>query len=399
VKAIATTSLSRARTAVMLSSLGVLGLALALAGTASAVSNPVSAGTTTLDLKATGVKVKATGGATKSGKSVTLQNTGGSLDPATGAGSVETSGGFKFKNNDGKVGVADLIITFGANGTVNAQVGKKTVDLANITGGTTGRSGFDGTVTGANMKLTSKGAKALNKPLAASEGRATATASAAQGPFRKNKSLGKAGTTTVFTTLEVLAEGETTLVPITTPGSAFVKLAGRGVSAAAGGVAPIAPATVDPATLTFSFPIAGGTLSPTLASGRMNTAGGVRATKTSPRGAGCDAAHPVGIFIQFEDLINDFASKTVIGTVTIPALGTTPGATLSDIDLSGATTSTNPSARTVTVTGAVLRLTGGSANVLSQVFGTGAEGCDPGGTGEFAAGDPLGTLEFTARPG
>jgi hypothetical protein len=245
------------------------------------------------------------------------------------------------------------------------------------------------------MKLTSKGAKALNKPLGETQGKAVATASA----FKKNKSLGKAGTTTVFTTLEVLAEGETTLVPVTTPGSAFVKLAGRGVSAAAGGVAPIAPATVNPATLTFSFPIAGGTLNPNLTSGRMNTAGGVRATKTDARGGACDAAHPVGIFIQFEDLINDFASKTVIGTVTIPGLGTTPGATVSDIDLSGATTTTDPSARTVTVSGAVLRLTAGSANVLSQVFGTGAEGCDPGGTGEFGAGDPLGTLEFTARLG
>jgi hypothetical protein len=399
VKAIGTTSRSRGRAAALLGSLAALGLAIALAGSAGAATNPVSGGTTTLDLKAKGAKVKATGGASKSGKSVTLQNTGGTLDPATGAGSVETSGGFKFKTNDGKVNVTNVVITFGANGTVNAQVGKKTLNLASITGGTAGRSGFDGTVTGANMKLSSKGAKALNKPLAPTEGRAVATASATKGPFKKNKSLGKAGTTTEFTTLEVLAEGETTLSPITTPGSAFVKLAGRGVNAATGGVAPVAPATVDPATLTFSFPIAGGTLSPTLASGRMNTAGGVKVTKTQARGAGCDAAHPVGIFIQFEDLINDFASKTVIGTVTIPGLGTTPGATVSDIDLSGATTSTDPSARTVTVSGAVLRLTGGSANVLSQVFGTGAEGCDPGGTGEFGAGDPLGTLEFTARLG
>jgi hypothetical protein len=386
VKLIATTLRSRARGAVLLSSLGVLSLAIGLSGIAGAATNPVSGGTTTLDLKAKGVKVKATAPATKSGKkSVTLQNTGGDLDPVTGAGTVETSGGFKLTNENGKVKVSNVVITFGANGEVNAKVGKKTLDLATITGGTAGRNGFDGTVTGATMKLTKKGAKALNKPLAGSKG-----------PFKKK--LGTAGTTTVFSTLEVLAEGETKLIADTTPGGALAKFQAHGVSAAAGGVAPVGDATIDPATLTFSFPITGGTLSPTLDRGRMSTGGGVKITKTDPRPASCDSAHPVGVFLQQTDQINDFASKTIVGTATIPGLGTTPGVTLGELDMSGAVVTTDPTARTVTASGIVVRLTEANASTLNQIFGTSAEGCNPPAF-DFAAGDALGELQFTAHLG
>jgi hypothetical protein len=386
----------------LLGILGVLGIAVTPAGTAGAATNPVSGGTTTFDLKAKGVKVKAIAPATKSGKSVTLQNRDGSLDPATGAGTVETNGGFKFKNENGKVNVTGIVTTFGPGGKVAATVGKKNIDLATISGGTPGRSGFDGTVTGASMKLTNKGAKALNKKLSpedSGESKAAASASRAKGPFKKNKSLGTAGTIAVFATLEVLPEGETRLTAATEPGSAGRKLAGRGVDAATGGLLPVAPASANPATLTFSFPITGGTLSPNLNRGIMNTAGGIKITKTQPRGMPCDGSHPVGISLTQQDLSNDFGNMTVVGTAIVPGVGTLTNVPVATLDLSGAAIATDPAARTVTVSGIVVRLNSVAADSLSGVFGTGPEGCDPAGTGEFGSGDPVGTLEFTAHLG
>lgn len=120
---------------------------------------------------------------------ITLPNTGGAFDPETGTGSVETSGGLKWKRRTGntlvgpKVAVTNLVMTFGPDGRVSATVGNKTVDLATITGGSVTQPSASSVIVGGTvMNLTDAGVKALNKPFADS---------GTQGkPFKKDKPFG-----------------------------------------------------------------------------------------------------------------------------------------------------------------------------------------------------------------
>ena len=78
---------------------------LAFAPLASATSDPLASGTTTLTLnknlfkklKKAGVKVIKVSPGTVKARKVTLPVSGGSLDPTNGQGTIEQSGGIKFK--------------------------------------------------------------------------------------------------------------------------------------------------------------------------------------------------------------------------------------------------------------------------------------------------------------
>ena len=80
-------------------------------------------------------------------------------------------------------------------------------------------------------------------------------------------------------------------------------------------------------------------------------------------------------------------------------LGNLGRASIADIDMSGATITSDPTGRTVTVTGAYATLQAVTAATLNQVFIEGLEKASPLFVGQekFAAGDPLGVINFTVQ--
>ena len=259
--------------------------------------------------------MKATGSAIKDGSELTLPNVGGSFDPVTGAGTLENGGTLQFKSKGHKAKVKKIETTFGAGGAIAAKVGKKNVKrLATVKGGTSSRDDFGGKVSGAQAKLTSKGAKALLGK-------------------KSKKTLGTLSTVTVPKTVEVLPQGSAVLEP---DSGTTLKFAEKGVNPLTG-VEPVAPAVMHVGPpITFEFPITGGSASLDLTDGRINSAGGLKLTKSIPQSAGCDAQHPVGSFIQQTNLSPDLGLQLLIADAATQSGPLVRGG-VATMDMSGAT--------------------------------------------------------------
>jgi hypothetical protein len=367
-------SASSVRASIAVAALAVA-LVPALAGTALAGPDPVQGGRTTLTLALKKVKVKATGSAIKDGNELTLPNVGGSFDPVTGAGTLQNGGTLQFKSKRRKVKVKKIETTFGAGGAIAAKVGKRKIKrLATVKGGTSSRDDFGGRVSGAQAKLTAKGAKALLGK-------------------KSKKTLGTLSTVTVPKTVEVLPQGSVVFEPDV---GTTLKFAEKGVNPLTG-VEPVTPGTMHVGPpITFEFPITGGSASLGLTDGRINSAGGLKLTKSIAQSAGCDAQHPVGAFIQQTNLSPDLGLQLLIADAATQAGPLVRGG-VATMDLSGATSTVDHATKEITLDGAKLKLTNGSATILNQVaFGTSANGCGVSGS-DFVDGDVLGTLSLTAK--
>ncbi len=359
---------------------------LAFAPFASAASDPLASGTTTLTLnkgffkklKKNDVKVLKVSPGTVNNRTVTLPVSGGSLDPTTGLGTVNVSGGLKFKNGKKQVPLKNLIFN-STTKVLTGTVGKKQMKIASLNGLSFVRNGFGVDVGVTKLRLTENAAKQLNKQLGfssqstGSHKRATtSSADSANVVFKKNQVAGSSASLTQPKTVTILPTGNATLagsVPT------LLKFGSKGVPIPAG-ITGIAPATKPTAT-SFLFPISGGTLAPDLSSGTLNTSGGVQVAK------------PAGATMQITNISVDFATKVALTDLTIlPTPGSVGRASLADIVMTGATVTVDPTARTFTVTGAVANIQAVAAATLNATF--------PGGV-DFVAGDPFGTFSFTAQ--
>jgi len=229
---------------------------LALAPFASAASDPLASGTTTITLnknllkklKKAGVKVIKVSPGTVKGRKVALPVSGGSLDPTNGKGTIEHSGGIKFKHGK-KSAVVKLIVLDTNTNALNAKVAGKSMKLASVSGVSVARNGFGANVTVGTMKITGKAAKQLNKKLGFT-GKHKKKA-----PFKGGKALGPAFSETQPKTVTVLPGNNASLV---TSLPTDTKLAKVKV-----GIETVAPTTeTAPLPPTFAFPIGGGTIAP-----------------------------------------------------------------------------------------------------------------------------------------
>src|SRR5690349_14787036 len=145
---------------------------LALAPFASAASDPLASGTTTITLskslvkklKKAGVKVIKVSPGTVKGRNVALPVSGGSLDPTNGQGTVEHSGGIKFKHGK-KSAVIKVLVLETTTSSLKAKVAGKNMKLASASGVSSARNGFGANVTVGTLKITGGAAKQLNKKL------------------------------------------------------------------------------------------------------------------------------------------------------------------------------------------------------------------------------------------
>lgn len=364
---------------------------LASAGPAAAAPEPVVGGETKLTLELPkGVKVQAIGPATAAGNTVTLPTTGGSLDPVTGAGTLNVGGALKFKGKGGKATLDAIRVGYGSAGAVRGQIGSKSVDLAAVTGGSATSQASSVSIGGATASLESEGAKALNKKLAKKKKKKKkqkrATVSAAK-PFKSGGRLGSLTTTATFATVALLAEGEMELVPDL----------GTALTFSSKGVNPLTGVTaVPPATSAFPdflFPVTGGRLLPDASGGEIETGGGLLVTKNSSVNASCDAARPIGTFLRQTELVVDITRQALRATIHIASGLVGAGTVAATLDMSGATTSVNPATGAFTIDDVDVIITEVSATTLNFTFGEASQGCGS----DFVGGDLLGTVSISGR--
>lgn len=379
----------------MLSAVAVvaaLAALLALAPFASAASDPLAGGTTTLTLnknlfkklKKAGVKVIKVSPGTVKARTVTLPVSGGSLDPTNGLGTVEQSGGIKFKHGK-KSAVVKAIVVDTTNNSLNANVAGKNMKLASVSGASSARNGFGANVTIGSTKLTSKAAKQLNKKLGFTGKQAK------KAPFKGGKGMGSALSETQPKTVTVLPGGNASLV---TSLQTDQKLAEVLV-----GIETVAPTTeTAPLPPTFAFPISGGTIAPNASSGIVQTSGGLK-------------LHQVFVPTEVETTMTlnaiyvDLGAKTATVEVTVESKGIDPKlnlgplgrSSIANLSLTGATIKSNPSARTVSIENATATLQAVTAETLNSVFVTPFEAITKSEAKHFVEGDPLGTFSFSAQ--
>jgi hypothetical protein len=369
-----------------------LAVLLALAPFASAASDPLASGTTTLTLnknlfkklKKAGVKVIKVSPGTLKGRKVTLPVSGGSLDPTNGQGTVEQSGGIKFKHGK-KSAVVKVIVLDTTSSSLKAKVAGKNMKLASVSGVSSARNGFGANVTIGSSKLTSKAAKQLNKKLGFTGKQAK------KAPFKGGKGLGSGLSETQPKTVTVLPGNTATLVTSIPTDTKLAKVLV--------GIETVSP-TVETAPLppTFAFPISGGTIAPNATGGIVQTSGGLKLHQVFKPGEAETTMTLNAIYI-------DLGAKTATVEVTVESIGISPAlnlgplgrSSIANISLTGATIKSDPSARTVSVENASATLQGVTAATLNSVFVEPFEAITKTSAEHFVEGDPLGTFSLTAQ--
>jgi hypothetical protein len=337
---------------------------LVFAPLASATSDPVASGTTTMTLNSGFTKYLKTFGITTSkisptklkGSKATFKVTGGALDPITGKGEVTLGGGLKFKAGKKSASVKAIVISTSKK-ALTGKVGGKKVKVATIAGWSFKRNGFGVNLTIKKLKLTSAGANALNKALGFSKGNPK--------PFLKNKLIGKAKAETQPSTVAVKSGNLMTLV---TDSGTFKKLSDVEVKI------PVSAPTTEPSLGTFAFPITGGTVGPTGTAGVVQSAGGLQLLQKLPLDE--TGTKFLETEINLNNVFVDLAAKTLTVEVVAKSnaespsgsgkfplnLGNLGRSSIADITIGGVVA--DPATRTVTITNAAAVLQPISAEVL-----------------------------------
>ncbi len=276
-----------------------------------------------------GVRVTPVRPATTEHGALRFPVTGGRADPRTLRGSVEHSGGIRFRAGGRSVVLSDLTYRVGRTSTLTAEVGgdRITVLSLNLRRATVRREGLGARVTGIRANLTSTAARALNDAFDTTL-------------FRRGLNLGRVAST--IAPSEVVFTGGATALAVE-PSTAQA-LTGLGVA-----LAPVDPAQAREDGR-VAFPITGGRVDAESLAGTVRHSGGIALSAGSTRVELTD----------FEIEIDD--SPSLFGQVGGQRVE------LFSLDVSGLTREVE--GRRVTVGGVVLRLTAGAAQALNAAFGT-----------------------------
>ena len=330
-------------------------------------------------------------------KSLNLPIASGSVDPISGAGTVQVNGAFRAKRGKGKAKVKITRLSLGANGgpgSIAAKVGKSNVGaFATLSGGTVARNGFGATISNITAKIAGKGAQALNRAFSPTKGKGAKKS--AGGRVKAGQPLGTIVSITTDPLAVEVVPGTGTLTLKTALMGAFAsKLPQHCIEPLSGGVAPIPPATQ--AVADFTFPVSGGTATPDFSAGEVVTAGGQTLSKNSTAPgiltpASCPSADPPnGTSLVSTEIGVDFAHNLLNSTAALPT-GTSLRAPLAGIDFSTGSRSFDPSTNTLSVTNATVGLSFPAALTLNEFFPT--QSGNPGD--DFVEGDAIGTIDLT----
>jgi hypothetical protein len=368
--------------------LAALACTLGMSGIATAGPDQLKSGSVVIQLQsARGLKLKP--------KSLNLPIASGSVDPTSGAGTVQVNGAFRAKRGKGKAKVKITRLRLGANGgpgSIAAKVGKNNVGaFATLSGGTVARNGFGATISNITAKIAGKGAQALNRAFSPTKGKGAKKS--AGGRVKAGQPLGTIVSITTDPLAVEVVPGTGTLTLHTDLGGAFANklpkhcISLMGVSA----IPPGAMLLVPPGA--FSFPVSGGSAAPDFSAGEVLTAGGQALTKDNgllTPGSCTSAAPPVGTNLVSTEIGVNFANNLLNSTAALPT-GFSLRAPLANIDFSSGSRSFDPGTNELTVTGATVSLSLPAALTLNQFFPT--QSGSPGD--EFVEGDVIGTIDLT----
>lgn len=338
---------------------------LAIAPATQAAYDPLGSGTTKLNLdnhfvsflKADGITLGASAGAKGRGKAFSLPVVNGTMDPTVGKGEIDTEGTLTFQNDRKRVPLRKLVVKT-KHSPLIAKVGGSQLKIATSSKLSSKREGFGTSFSAKALKLTAKVATRLNKKLRPKT------------PFVQGQLLGTLISSAQPRLVTILGQSKATVVF----DSAFLaKMDGLFVS-----VNPIFPAEHTGGT--FTFPIAlNGQLAPNGSEGTLRTDGSVEFLQL---GAGQVFWHEFWLDLGAR---NDTAEVDVEPTPAFPGkLGR-----IGVLDLGATAVSSNPTARTISITSAPLTLQAQTAETFNEAFAPGKE--------PFKAGETAGALSFTAQ--
>ncbi len=341
--------------------------ALLAAPTAHAAYDPLGGGSAklTLDksfislLKKSGVTLAAKAPAKKQGKTITLPVTGGKADPTSGKAEVLTEGTLVFQKGNRSVPLRKVELKANPN-PISAKVGGSQLKVAKSKSTKAKREGFGLGFSAKQLTLTQKVATRLNKKLRVKDA------------FKEGQVIGTLKTKTLPQLVTILPQGKGTLVPdphiLAKFKSLFVSLN------------PISPAELSPGPV-FSFPIAaGGQISPDASQGTLRLAGAIELLQL---GAGQ---------IFHTEYWFDLGAKTTSAEVEILPTPAFPGKLgrvgVLGLGMAGASVSSDPKGRSISVADAALTLDAATAQSFNEAFAAGAP--------TFAAGEAFGVVSFGA---
>ena len=343
---------------------------LTASATAQATYNPISSGQTklTLDkgflklLAANKVKLTAKQGATLKNGVASFPVSGGKFDPTTSNGFVEHAGALFFKAGNQKVPLTSLQLkTTQRHAPFSAKFGGGQLKVASAAKLTVSREGFGDKVAVSTLKLSAKVASRLGKKLRL------------KGVFEAGQPIGGTVTRANPQTVAVTESGKASFV--FDPATA-AKLQSLFVA-----INPIFPAE-HPGP--FTLPIFTGAISPTASEGTIQTLGSIELVQI---GGG-------QVFLReaWPELGTGAYSTELELTPSPPYAGKVGRVPVAALSLAGAGVAADPGARTIAVANAALTMGANLAAAFNEAF------AKPLGKGNvFAAGEPLGSLSFTAQ--
>lgn len=379
---------------------------LALAPFASAASDPIGSGTSKMYFKKgfkkklsnLNVKVVKYGNGMLNNQRVAVSVTGGSIDPLTGKGVVNNhkNGGFKLKYGKRTVPIREIEVNTNKK-WVRATIANATMKLGFLSAVSFAREGFGVNVKSTKLTLTGKAARRINNKLGLKHG------------LKGGRVISNAYSATQPSEASVLAVNSATLK---LSAAAVKKLAHvgtppypEGFSPVAVALKPVAPTSIVEAgpPPTVAFPISGGALAPAANAGTLQTSGGLQLIQNleevSKTEGDITTLTMGNIWVDMKTL-QASVEVTIENPKTAAAnLGNIGRNSIADISLVGATVSSDPTTRTISVQNATATLQAVTAETLNAVFIDGLEQASElfKGQEKFAGGDLLGTFSFTAQ--
>lgn len=355
------------RTAAVGFAVAVVYLLGASAAAASSGYDPVASGSTTITLSASfaqllarnHVSVEARGGAKRKGRRIVLPATGGEFDPVGGAGTVEGAGSIVFVA--GRRTLPFRAVVFKAKRSpLYAKVGGGQLKIASAKALHSKRQGFGATFSATGLRLTAKVATRLDKKLRL--GKAIAA----------GQEIGSIASSVSAGTVHLEPRGRLSLA---VDPAFYAKLNSLFVS-----LNPIAPAELG-AGPTLSFPVGlESTLAPDATSGTVKLGGAVELLQLG-------SAQVFWREVWLEPGAASLAAEADVEP-SPPQAGKQPQGSLFSLPL-GASVSSDPSRRTIAISGQSATLTAATAASLNAAFAP--------GSATFAAGETVGTLSLSAQ--
>jgi hypothetical protein len=357
------------------------------AAAASAAGDPIASGKFRLAVSGAFKRQLARNGVVMEPRAFAIED--GQIDPISGTGTLSLKGQLRFKHGRRKVVYRKLTARLDAQGYLKGNG----VKLFRLRGGRAVRNGFGTEVKGVKASFLASAARKINRKLGLHS--------------LRRASAGRVSVSEQPATVEVTG-GTLHSVPVSDtaqPGSLASKLFPHCINGLFG-ISAIAPAAKNPPITapTFDFPVTGGTIAPDATDGAVESGGGILVANnnsnmggTSQDDACDDVPMPPLATLQQSDatynFLHNYSSSHVVISGSVPTAGDRGVGIGSNLNLSGATISADPSAHTVTIRGIVVTFNAGSALFLNQTFR------QPAGTYsdalEFAAGDRFGTVDLT----